>query len=109
MLNPILSTVSYTCIDNKSYLVWEYDASAIAYEIYRNDNLLATVNLEELDEPFIFLRFPRNKLLRNKLLNSKMYVDDTVKKFNEYAYKIRAVYENNQYSEFSNVKYTLCQ
>ena len=97
MLNPKLYTVSYTCIDNKVYIIWEYDKTAISYEIYRNNVLLTTLKLEELDEPFTFLRFPRNKLFRNKLLNCKMYVDDTIKKFNTYEYKIRAIYENNQY------------
>ena len=65
MINPKLYTVSYTCIDNKVYLVIEYDKTAISYEIYRNDELLTTLKLEELDEPFMFLRFPRNKLFRN--------------------------------------------
>ena len=109
MINPILDTVSYTCADNKCYLTWVYDETVISYEIYRNNVLLTTVPLKELEEPFIFLRFPRNKLFRNKLLNSKMYVDDTIKKFNTYEYKIRAVYENNQYSDYSNVKYVLCE
>ena len=109
MINPKLYTVSYTCIDNKVYLVIEYDTTAISYEIYRNDELLTTLKLEELDEPFMFLRFPRNKLFRNKLLNCKMYVDDTVKKFNTYEYKVRAVYENNQYSDYSNIKYVKCE
>ena len=109
MLKPILDSVSYTCADNKCYLVIEYDKTATSYEIYRNDELLTILKLEELDEPFTFLRFPRNKLFRNKLLNCKMYVDDTVKKFNTYEYKVRAVYENNQYSDYSNTKYVLCE
>lgn len=109
MLKPVLDTVSYTCADNKCYLVWVYDKSVISYEVYRNDVLLNTINLKDLDEPFIFLRFPRNKLFRNKLLNSKMYIDDAVKKFNTYQYKIRAVYENNQYSEYSNIRYVVCE
>lgn len=109
MIKPILDTVSYTCADNKCYLVWTYDKAVISYEIYRNNVLLNTINLKDLDEPFIFLRFPRNKLFRNKLLKSKMYVDDTVKKFNTYEYKIRAIYEDNQYSEYSNTKYVLCE
>lgn len=109
MLKPILDTVSYTCADNKCYLVWVYDKTVISYEIYRNNVLLTTVNLEELDEPFIFLRFPRNTLFKNKLLKSKMYIDDTIKKFNTYEYKIRAIYENNQYSDFSNIKYIKCE
>ena len=109
MLKPKLDTVSYTCSDNKCYLVWVYDKSALSYEIYRNNILLSTVSLKELDEPFTFLRFPRNALFRNKLLKSKMYVDDTIKKFNTYEYKIRAIYENNQYSDYSNAKYVLCE
>lgn len=109
MLKPVLDTVSYTCADNKCYLVWVYDKTAISYEIYRNDVLLTTITLKELDEPFIFLRFPRNTLFRNKLLKSKMYVDDTVKKFNKYTYKIRAVYDNNQYSDYSDIKCVLCE
>ena len=109
MLKPVLDTVSYTCADNKCYLIWVYDKTVLSYEIYRDNVLLKTVNLKELDEPFMFLKFPRNKLFRNKLLNSKMYIDDTVKKFNTYQYKIRAVYENNQYSEYSNIRYIICE
>lgn len=108
-MKPILNTISYTCADNKCYLTWVYDKNVILYEIYRNDVLLNTVTLKELDEPFIFLRFPRNKLFKNKLLISKMYVDDTVKKFNTYEYKIRAIYENDVYSDFSNIKYVKCE
>lgn len=108
MINPELSTASYTCADNKVYLVWVYDKDAVAYEIYRNNKLIATPEIKELDEPYIFLRFPRNTLFRNKLLLSKMYVDDTVNKFNTYEYKIRAVYEDEQYSEYSDIKYVKC-
>lgn len=108
-MKPILNTVSYTCADNKCYLVWVYDNAVTSYEIYRNNVLLNTVTLKELDEPFIFLRFPRNKLFSNKLLVSKMYVDDTVKKFNTYEYKIRAIYKNDSYSDFSNIKYVKCE
>lgn len=109
MLKPKLDSVSYTCADNKCYLVWVYDKTAISYEIYRDNVLLGTFEVKELDEPFIFLRFPRNTLFRNKLLKSKMYVDDTIKKFNTHEYKIRAVYENNQYSDYSNIKYVKCE
>lgn len=109
MLKPILDSVSYTCADNKCYLVWVYDKTAISYEIYRNNELLGTFKIEELDEPFIFLRFSRNTLFRNRLLKSKMYIDDTIKKFNTYEYKIRAIYENNKYSDYSNTKYVLCE
>jgi hypothetical protein len=104
-----LDTVSYTCADNKCYLVWEFDTAAISYEIYRNNKLIDTVLLKELDEPFMFLRFPRNKHLRNILLKSKMYVDDTVKKFNIYEYKIRPIYENNKYGIYSNIRYVICE
>lgn len=109
MLIPELSTASYTCADNKVYLVWVYDKNATAYEIYRNNKLIATSEVKELDEPFMFLRFPRNTLFRNRLLLSKMYTDDTVKKFNTYEYKIRAVYEDNQYGEYSNIKHVKCE
>lgn len=109
MLTPVLSTVSYTCIDNKVHLVWEYDKEAISYEIYRNNVLLETIELKDLDRPFMFLRFPRNTLFRNKLLKSKIYTDETVQKFNTYEYKIRAVYENNEYSNYSNIKYVKCE
>ena len=109
MLTPVLSTVSYTCIDNKAYLVWEYDKTAISYEIYRNNVLLETIELKDLDRPFMFLRFPRNTLFRNKLLKSKIYIDETVQKFNTYEYKVRAVYENNEYSNYSNIKYVKCE
>ena len=37
MIIPTLDTVSYTCADNKCYLVWVYDKTVIGYEIYRND------------------------------------------------------------------------
>ena len=109
---PRINTASYTCADNKCYLVWVYDKhdrTIASYEIYRNNILLNTVTLKELDEPFIFLRFPRNKLFNNKLLSSKMYVDDTVKKFNTYEYRIRAVYKDETYSDFSNIKYVKCE
>lgn len=109
MMTPVLFTIAYICSENKGYLVWEYDSNALSYEIYRNGNLLDTIDLKDLDTPFMFLRFPRNTHLRNKLLNCKMYVDETIKRFNEYEYKVRAVYEDNQYSQFSNIKYIKCE
>ena len=108
-MKPIINTIAYTCSDNKCYITWVYDKMATAYEIYRNDILLKTVAINELDEPFIFSKFPRNKLFRSRLLISKSYIDDTVKKFNTYEYKIRAIYENGTYSDYSNIKYVLCE
>ena len=109
MITPKLDAASYTCSNNKCYLTWVSDNTAVSYEIYRNDVLLDTVTLKDLDEPFVFLRYPRNKHLRNNLLKSKMYVDETVKKFNTYDYKIRAVYENDEYSSYSNMRYVRCE
>lgn len=109
MIKPVLNTASYTCADNKCYLVWLCDKDAVAYEIYRNDNLLGTFKIEELDKPFMFLRFPRNTLFRNNMLLSKVYVDNTVKRFNTYEYKIRPIYENNIVGEFSNIKHVKCE
>lgn len=109
MIKPVLNTVSYTCSDNKCYLVWLYDKDAIAYEIYRNDTLLGTFNVKELDVPFMFLRFPRNTLFRNNMLSSKVYIDNTVRRFNTYEYKIRPIYMDNKVGEFSNTKYVKCE
>ena len=107
MITPILDAASYLCYDNKCYLTWVYDSNAISYEIYRDGILLDTVELKKLDTPFVFLRFPRNTHLRNNLLKSKVYVDETVRNFKEYTYQIRAVYENDV-SEFSNKRYVKC-
>lgn len=109
MITPRLDAASYTCSDNKCYLTWVSDNTATSYEIYRNDVLLDTVILKDLDEPFIFLRYPRNTHLRNNLLKSKVYIDETIKKFNTYEYKIKAVYENGEHSSYSNMRYVKCE
>ena len=102
MKTPELNA-SYMCQNNTVYLTWMYDEEATAYEIYKDGNLLTTIPLEELDEPFIFLNFPRNRHLRNTMILSKMYTDTDIQKFKEYTYKVRPIYNEEPYN-FSNEK-----
>ena len=107
MKTPQLNA-SYMCQNNTCYLTWIYDDEATAYEIYRDGILLNTVPLEELDEPFIFLNFPRNKHLRNTMILSKMYADTTIERFKNYIYKIRPIYNEEPYN-FSNEKLVITE